>query len=75
MQLLLATIKNTLADRFKLTTLLLCLVGFFIYLFLDRAEPSPITIHSFTRADCANCPANRSCELQKIDPPRPGAGR
>jgi hypothetical protein len=60
MQILLATIKNTLADRFKLTTLLLCLIGFFIYLFLDRAEPPPLTIHSFTRADCATCPAQQA---------------
>jgi len=60
MRLLLATIKNTLTDRFKLTTLLLCLVGFFIYLYLDRAEPPPITIHSFTEADCPDCPTQQA---------------
>jgi hypothetical protein len=64
MQLLRATIKNTLTDRFKLTTLLLCLIGFLIYLYLDlyldRAEPPPIVIHSFIRADCNSCPAQQA---------------
>ncbi len=64
MKLLRATIKNTLADRFKLTTLLLCLIGFFIYLYLDRAEPPPIIIHSFIRADCSNCPAQQTFLVQ-----------
>ena len=60
MKLLRATIKNTLADRFKLITLLFCLGGFAIYLFLDRAEPAPITVHSFNDNHCATCPAQQA---------------
>jgi hypothetical protein len=59
MQLLRTTVKKALVNRFKLTTLLLCLGGLILFLVLEQASPPPITIHSFIQTDCQACQAQQ----------------